>query len=161
MAYGSSQARGRIVTTAASLHHRHSNSGSEPHLQPTPQLRATLDTQPTEWGQGFDKVIPFSFWASVQGMFTDTFRLVMKCDQMGWTALNLQDLWCAFAGSRHSVLHQNYALPPHCWSLFPRRLRVVHEWSSLWKQLSACSEEAWKKKNFIFRYFKFLGSFEG
>ena len=32
MAYGSSQARGRIEAIAASLHHSHSNVGSEPHL---------------------------------------------------------------------------------------------------------------------------------
>ena len=32
--YGSSQARGQIGATAASLHHGHSNSGSELHLQP-------------------------------------------------------------------------------------------------------------------------------
>ena len=31
-AYGGSQARGRIGATAASLHHIHSNIGSEPHL---------------------------------------------------------------------------------------------------------------------------------
>ena len=30
-AYGSSQARGQIVAVAASLHHSHSNAGSEPH----------------------------------------------------------------------------------------------------------------------------------
>ena len=29
--------------TAASLRHSHSNIESEPHLQPTPQLMATLD----------------------------------------------------------------------------------------------------------------------
>ena len=37
MAYRSSQARGQIGAAAASLHHSHSNTGSEPHLQPTPQ----------------------------------------------------------------------------------------------------------------------------
>ena len=42
-AYGGSQARGRIGTTAAGLHHSHSNAGSEPHLRPTPQLTATPD----------------------------------------------------------------------------------------------------------------------
>ena len=31
MAYGGSQARGRIRDAAASLHHSHSNAGSEPH----------------------------------------------------------------------------------------------------------------------------------
>ena len=42
VAYGGSQARGQIGATDASLHHSHSNFGSEPHLQPTPQLTATL-----------------------------------------------------------------------------------------------------------------------
>ena len=40
-AYGCSQARGRIGTAATSPHNGHSNSGSEPHLRPTPQLMAT------------------------------------------------------------------------------------------------------------------------
>ena len=43
MAYGDSQARGRIGAVAASLHHSHSNMGSKSHLQPTPQLMTTLD----------------------------------------------------------------------------------------------------------------------
>ena len=43
MAYGSSQARGQIRATAGGLHHSHSNTGSEPHLQPTPQFMAMLD----------------------------------------------------------------------------------------------------------------------
>ena len=43
MAYGRSQVRGRIGTAAAGLHHSHSNAGSEPHLQPTPQHTATPD----------------------------------------------------------------------------------------------------------------------
>ena len=37
------QARGRIGTTAAGLHHSYSNAGSEPRLPPAPQLMATLD----------------------------------------------------------------------------------------------------------------------
>ena len=37
------QARGGIRAVAASLHHSHSNMGSELHLQPTPQLMATPD----------------------------------------------------------------------------------------------------------------------
>ena len=36
-AYGSSQARRQIGAAAASLCHSHSNVGSEPRLQPTPQ----------------------------------------------------------------------------------------------------------------------------
>ena len=42
-AYGGSQARGPIGAVAASLHQSHSNSGSEPSLQPTPQLTAMPD----------------------------------------------------------------------------------------------------------------------
>ena len=43
MAYGDSQARGLIGAVAASLRQSQSNARSEPHLQPTPQLTATLD----------------------------------------------------------------------------------------------------------------------
>ena len=43
VAYGSSQARGRIGATAAGLHHSHSNAGSEPRLLPTPQFMTMLD----------------------------------------------------------------------------------------------------------------------
>ena len=42
--YGSNQ----IGATAASLHYSHSNMRSEPYLQPTPELMATSDGQPTE-----------------------------------------------------------------------------------------------------------------
>ena len=41
MAYGGSLARGLIG--AAGLCHSHSNAGSDPRLQPTPQLTATPD----------------------------------------------------------------------------------------------------------------------
>ena len=43
-AYGCSQARGQIRAIAASLLHSHSNTGSESHLQPTPQLMASPDS---------------------------------------------------------------------------------------------------------------------
>ena len=42
-AYGSSQARSRIGAAVASLCHGHGNVGSEPHLQPIPQLKAMPD----------------------------------------------------------------------------------------------------------------------
>ena len=42
-AYGGSQARGLIRAVVTGLHQSHSNSGSEPHLQPKPQLTATPD----------------------------------------------------------------------------------------------------------------------
>ena len=51
MAYGGSQARGRIIATAAGLYHSHSNAGSKLCLWPTPQVMAMLDPQPTEQGQ--------------------------------------------------------------------------------------------------------------
>ena len=42
VAYGGSQARGPIGAVATGLRQSHSNAGSEPRLQPTPQLTATL-----------------------------------------------------------------------------------------------------------------------
>ena len=42
-AYGDSQARGLIGAVAAGLCPSHSNTGSKPRLQPTPQLTATPD----------------------------------------------------------------------------------------------------------------------
>ena len=52
MAYGGSQARGLIGDVAAGLCQSHSNAISELPLQPTPQLTAAWDPQPTERGQG-------------------------------------------------------------------------------------------------------------
>ena len=43
LAYGGSQARGRIGSAAAGLCHIHSNAISDLHLLPTPQLLAMLD----------------------------------------------------------------------------------------------------------------------
>ena len=43
VAYGGSQARGRIGAVTTGLHQSHSNKGSEPRLQPTPQLTAMTD----------------------------------------------------------------------------------------------------------------------
>ena len=51
-AYGGSQARGLIGAVATGLRHSHSNTGSELHLRPTPQLMAMQDPQPTEQGEG-------------------------------------------------------------------------------------------------------------
>ena len=41
--YGGSQAKGLIRAVATGLYQSHSNEGSEPRLQPTPQLTAMLD----------------------------------------------------------------------------------------------------------------------
>ena len=46
VAYGSSWARGRIRAAVASLYHSHSNSTTEPHLQPMLQLVAMPDPSP-------------------------------------------------------------------------------------------------------------------
>ena len=62
-AYRSSQARGWITVTAASLHYSHSNSGSELHLQPTPQLMATPDPL-THWER--PGIQPTSSWILVR-----------------------------------------------------------------------------------------------
>ena len=43
LAYGGAQARGLIRAIAAKLRQSHSDTGSEPHLRPTPQLTAMLD----------------------------------------------------------------------------------------------------------------------
>ena len=51
-AYGDSQARGLIGAVPTSLRQSHSNTRSEPRLQPTPQLTAMPDPEPTEQGQG-------------------------------------------------------------------------------------------------------------
>ena len=42
-AYGGSQARGLIGAVATGLRQSHSNAGSKPRLQPTPQLTAMPD----------------------------------------------------------------------------------------------------------------------
>ena len=42
-AYGGSQAMGLVRAVATSLRQSHSHSGSEPFLQPTPQLMARSD----------------------------------------------------------------------------------------------------------------------
>ena len=43
VAHGGSQARGQMGATASSLDHSHSNVESQPHLRPTPQLKAMPD----------------------------------------------------------------------------------------------------------------------
>ena len=53
-AHGGSQARDPIRAVASGLYQSHSNARSEPCLQPTPQLTAMPDPQPTEQGQGLN-----------------------------------------------------------------------------------------------------------
>ena len=54
MAYGGSQARGKIGVTAAGLCHSYSNVGYEPRVQPTLQPTAMPDPLPTEQSQGWN-----------------------------------------------------------------------------------------------------------
>ena len=54
MQYRGSQTRGLIGSIITGLCQRHRNTWSKPHLQPTPQLTATPDPQPTEQGQGLN-----------------------------------------------------------------------------------------------------------
>ena len=63
VAYGSFQARGQLGTTAASLHHSHSNTRSELHLQPMLQLVAMLVLNPLSHN-GNSHVCIFSFFLS-------------------------------------------------------------------------------------------------
>ena len=48
------QAGGQIPATAASIHHGHSNTRSEPRLKTTSELTTTPDPRPTEWGLGWN-----------------------------------------------------------------------------------------------------------
>ena len=50
-AYGGSQARGRIGVVATALRQGHSNAGSEPRLQPTPQLTGRRIVNPLSKGR--------------------------------------------------------------------------------------------------------------
>ena len=75
-AHGGSQVRGPIRAAAASLHHSHSNAGSEPGLQPTPHLTATLDPKPPEWGQGSN--------SQPRGSSSDLFPLCYNGNAIKW-----------------------------------------------------------------------------
>ena len=68
VAYGGSQARGRIRTVAAGLHHSHSNAGAETCLWPTPQLTAMPDPL-TVWARPGIK--PTSSWLLVRFVSTE------------------------------------------------------------------------------------------
>ena len=61
-AYGSFQARGRIRGAAATLCHSLRNTGSEPHLWPTPQLTGNTGSL-THWARPGIK--PVSSWILV------------------------------------------------------------------------------------------------
>ena len=73
MAYRSSQYRGQIGATAVSLHHSHSNMGSELHLQPTPQLNVR---SLTHWAR--PGIEPVSSWI-LAGFITAELQRELPC----------------------------------------------------------------------------------
>ena len=75
VAPGSSQARGRIRAAAAGPHHSHSNAGSEPHLQPIPQLKALLDSL-THWAR--PGIEPTTLWILVRFIIAELQRELLK-----------------------------------------------------------------------------------
>ena len=70
-AYGGSQARDQIRATAASLYHSHSNIGSEPYLQTTPQLKARWILNPLSKTRDQTRIL------------MDTSRICFHCTSMG------------------------------------------------------------------------------
>ena len=88
-AYGGSQARGRIGAVATGLRHSHSHVGSEPRLQPTPQLTATPDPEPPEQGQGSN---PQPHGSSLDSLTTEPQRelheVVMFCENTSTAELS-------------------------------------------------------------------------
>ena len=73
--HGSSQARGLIRDTAASLHHSLSNVGSEPRMWPTPLLTGMPDPQHTWVRLG---IKPPSSWMLVRFVFSSPQWEVLK-----------------------------------------------------------------------------------
>ena len=60
--HGSSQGGGQIRAAAAGMYHSPSHRGSELCLLPTPPLKAILDHEPTEWGQGSNRLLMHTSW---------------------------------------------------------------------------------------------------
>ena len=75
-AYGRSQARGWIGAAAAGLHHSPSNVGSQPCLQPTPQLMATLDPSPASEARVWIRILMNPSWVHSCWAMTGTPRIL-------------------------------------------------------------------------------------
>ena len=73
-AQGGSQARGRIRAVAAG---HVSHARSQPRLQPTPQLAAMLDPEPTEQGQGLN-LRPHGYQSDSFPVSHDKYTMVTK-----------------------------------------------------------------------------------
>ena len=74
-----------VKSVAASLHHSHSNVGSEPHLRTTPQLTTTLDPRPTEQGQGSNPH-PHGYWLDLFPLhhIGEILDLILKVKKSYW-----------------------------------------------------------------------------
>ena len=69
--YVSSQARGPIRSYSCQPMPQPQHAGTKPHLWPTPQLTATPDPWPTEWGRASNPIL------------TDTSWILFYCATMG------------------------------------------------------------------------------
>ena len=78
VAYGSSQARGRVRATDAGLCHSHSNTGSQLHLWPVPQLMGS----PTRWAR--PEIESASSWILV-----GVISAALQWELLSWTFLIL------------------------------------------------------------------------
>ena len=134
-AYGSSQARGWIGATTARLHHRHSNARSEPHLQPTPQLMAMPDPQPTEQGQ---RANPYLQWVSLtMGSLTTEPQRELPPFFFPHKVCLIQGLFCSnFVESALSPIVSEWGIPKLY--LLPGGQPVITREASLREKLLLC-----------------------
>ena len=65
VAYGSSQARGRIWVAAPGLYHNHNNTGSKPHLRPMPNFYSTKRSQGLNLHPYGENVGSLTHWATM------------------------------------------------------------------------------------------------
>ena len=78
---------GPVGAAAASLHHSHSNSGSQPCLWPTPQLMVTLDPDPLSEARDQNCIFMGTSWirfhCATMGT-TKNFLFLEFCSYMTW-----------------------------------------------------------------------------
>ena len=116
MAYGGFQARCPVRAVATRLCHNHSNEGSEPHPQPTPQLTATPDPQRTERGQGSN--------LQTHSSQSDSFPLCHDGNSETNFIYNFQsklqqDFWLTFLTSDYPVILMRTCTAPNFHSSTP------------------------------------------
>ena len=95
--YGSSQAMGQIRAATAGLHHSHSNSGSKPHLQPTPRLTSSS----THWAKSGIK--PATSWILIRFVTAEPrwefLHFVFKDIFWPWHSLTMDNIYNEFSFS--------------------------------------------------------------